>query len=205
MTITFAPAASERPRQLVLYEEAVSSFGPALSRLIRSYERDDDKRQDLRQEIHLALWRSFARFDERCSLRTWTYRVAHNVASSFVLRHRRSRAGDSVSIDEIDDLADDAKPDETADRNIMVERLRGLIARVLPRGTRARTIALRRRAVLDALRGDGCGADSLRDRHRDRGTWCDDPRDHRRSDVHGAHLAVDHRKPQDGAGLPAED
>ena len=50
-------------RQRALYDEAVGEFGNALSRLIRSYERDGDKRDDLRQEIHFALWRSFARFD----------------------------------------------------------------------------------------------------------------------------------------------
>jgi N-acetylneuraminic acid mutarotase len=36
--------------------------------------------RDLLQEIHFQLWRSFAHFDHRCSLRTWVYRVAHNVA-----------------------------------------------------------------------------------------------------------------------------
>ena len=58
--------------------------------------------------------------------------MSHNVASSFVLRHRRSRAADAVGLDEIDDVADDSKPDETADRNIMVEHLRNLIARLGP-------------------------------------------------------------------------
>jgi DNA-directed RNA polymerase specialized sigma24 family protein len=33
------------------------------------------------QEIRIALWRSFANFDGRCSLRTWVYRVAHNTAA----------------------------------------------------------------------------------------------------------------------------
>ena len=47
-----------------------------LDRLARAYESDPEKRRDLRQEIHFALWRSFATFDNRCSLRTWVYRVA---------------------------------------------------------------------------------------------------------------------------------
>src|SRR5262249_17534051 len=97
-------------RQQRLYEDAVESFGPALVRLIRSYELDDDKRRDLRQEIHLALWRSFARFDDRCSMRTWTYRVAHNVAASFVLRRRRSRDALTVTLDEAEMLAAEGGP-----------------------------------------------------------------------------------------------
>src|SRR5688572_32831220 len=68
------------------YAEAAAAFGPALERLARAYERDPDKRRDLLQEIHVALWRSLSRFDGRCSLRTWVYRVAHNTATSKVLR-----------------------------------------------------------------------------------------------------------------------
>jgi len=71
------------------YEEAVRLFGSALDRLAAGYEADPDKRRDLRQEIHLQLWRSLAVFDGRCSLRTWTFRVAHNTAASWVVRERR--------------------------------------------------------------------------------------------------------------------
>ena len=55
-----------------LYEEAAATFGAALGRLARAYEADPEKRRDLLQEIHLALWRSFEGFDGRCSLRTWS-------------------------------------------------------------------------------------------------------------------------------------
>jgi hypothetical protein len=44
-----------------------------------------DRRQDLLQETHLALWRSFEHFAQRRSLRTGVYRVAHNVAASHVV------------------------------------------------------------------------------------------------------------------------
>lgn len=63
----------------------------ALDRLARAYELDAEVRQDLLQEIHLQLWRSFAQFDGRCSMRTWVYRVAHNVATGHVIRQRRIR------------------------------------------------------------------------------------------------------------------
>jgi RNA polymerase sigma-70 factor (ECF subfamily) len=53
------------------YTRAAAAFGPALERLARAYEADPDQRLDLLQDIHFALWRSFARYDERCSERTW--------------------------------------------------------------------------------------------------------------------------------------
>ena len=59
-----------------LYEEAVRTHGPALDRLSRAYEADPEVRRDLLQEIHLGLWRSLESSDARCSLRTWSYRVA---------------------------------------------------------------------------------------------------------------------------------
>ncbi len=60
-------------RQNELYQEAASGYGTALERLARGYEADPDRRCDLVQEIHLALWQSLAGFDGRCSLRTWVY------------------------------------------------------------------------------------------------------------------------------------
>ena len=58
------------------FERVLAEFGPALARLAVGYEREADRRRDLLQEIHLALWRSLAIYDGRCSLRTWVYRVA---------------------------------------------------------------------------------------------------------------------------------
>jgi RNA polymerase sigma-70 factor (ECF subfamily) len=65
-----------------LYERVMTAYEAALGRLAWAYEADPEKRRDLLQEIHLALWRSFASFGGRCSLRTWIYRVAHNSATS---------------------------------------------------------------------------------------------------------------------------
>jgi RNA polymerase sigma-70 factor (ECF subfamily) len=101
------------PREL--YEMAIAEFGPALVRLAQAYERDPDRRQDLLQDIHFALWRSFASFDQRCSLRTWTYRVAHNVASSHALRDRRRRARPLVGLEA---LAHSPSHDEAPDEHL---------------------------------------------------------------------------------------
>src|SRR5689334_14369303 len=99
------------PREL--YEAAIAESGPALVRLAQAYERDPDRRQDLLQDIHFALWRSFASFDQRCSVRTWTYRVAHNVVSSHVLRDRRRRARPLVGLEALEQLpAREQAPDE---------------------------------------------------------------------------------------------
>lgn len=115
-----------------LYEEAGQAFGPALERLARAYEADPDLRRDLLQEIHVALWRSFAGFDGRCSLRTWVYRVAHNVGASHILRQRRTRGHELLGLEELENLPDAANSQDAADRSHALDRLLGLIQRLKP-------------------------------------------------------------------------
>src|SRR5580658_10466500 len=99
-----------------LYSRSVAEFAPAMERLASAYEADTSLRQDLLQEIHAALWRSFHTFDNRCALKTWIYRVAHNTAASHV---RAAIRHDWVSLDEVLLLpcADDP------DRRLVLERL----------------------------------------------------------------------------------
>ena len=124
----------ETSTQDALYEQAATDYGSALDRLARAYELDYDTRRDLLQEIHLRLWRSFAVFDQRCSLRTWIYRVAHNVATEHVIRQRRVR-DQLVSVEEIENAKDIPGSDQSernAGQNQALERLSRLIQRLKP-------------------------------------------------------------------------
>jgi RNA polymerase sigma-70 factor (ECF subfamily) len=112
------------------YLEVAAEFGPALDRLARGYEADADLRRDLRQEIHAEIWRSLARFDGRCSMRTWVYRVAHNTAASHVLKHRAK--GRLVGLEEIDGASSGDDPErEVVERDAM-QRLLALIQTLKP-------------------------------------------------------------------------
>jgi len=114
-----------------LYEEAATNYGAALERLARAYEADADLRRDLLQEIHVALWRSLDRFEGRCSLRTWVYRVAHNVAASHVLRQRRTRGQELLGLEELENLPD-ANAHDAGDRSHALDRLLRLIQTLKP-------------------------------------------------------------------------
>jgi RNA polymerase sigma-70 factor (ECF subfamily) len=116
------------------YARAASAFGAPLERLSRAYEADPDRRRDLLQEIHFALWRSFATFDGACSERTWVYRVAHNVAASHVRSERRSRARGFATLDEIAARPDPAQANpevETGERQAL-GRLTALVQALAP-------------------------------------------------------------------------
>ena len=115
------------------YTEVAAQYGAALERLARAYEPDPDARRDLLQEIHVALWRSLARFDGRCSIRTWVYRVAHNTATSKALRPRR-HAPALVSLDL--GLESTGESDSNAERRLdqqrSLDRLHALIRKLKP-------------------------------------------------------------------------
>ena len=114
------------------YVQAAAAFGPALERLARAYEPDPDRRRDLLQEIHVALWRSLARFDGRCSLRTWVYRVAHNTATSKVLRPQ-TNAPKLMALDHAaEPIAAGPSEEEAFDRRRALERLHALIRQLRP-------------------------------------------------------------------------
>lgn len=63
----------------------------ALRRLAISYERDPGRRQDLVQDIWLAIWQALPRFRDDCSERTFVFRIAHNRAVSHIQRWQRRR------------------------------------------------------------------------------------------------------------------
>jgi RNA polymerase sigma-70 factor (ECF subfamily) len=112
-----------------LYREAAEKYGAALGRLVRAYELDSEKRRDLLQEIHMALWRSLEKFENRCSLRTWVYRVAHNTAIVHAIR-RRAQASVLMSLEDMDALphADSTGPDH----RMAVDRLLELVHQLKP-------------------------------------------------------------------------
>lgn len=77
---------------------------PALGRLAGSYAGSTGERDDLLQEIALALWQALPRFRGECSERTFLFRIAHNRCINHITRRRSM---DSLQALELD------PPDET--------------------------------------------------------------------------------------------
>jgi RNA polymerase sigma-70 factor (ECF subfamily) len=122
---------TERPEQDRLFTEALASHGEALGRLVHAYESHPESRKDLLQDIHMALWRSLASFNGRCSLRTWVYRVAHNTVTSRVLRPR-GRTPPHVSLDMLADEPTGGHGESAANDRVALERLLSLVRRLEP-------------------------------------------------------------------------
>lgn len=126
-----SPISTGSGRQDALYREAANEFGSALERLARAYEADPEKRRDLSQDIHFQLWRSFRTYDERCSLRTWVYRVAHHVAASHVIRERRIFSK-LVTLEAAESIPIKAGAMESAHQQVQLDRVIALIQQLKP-------------------------------------------------------------------------
>lgn len=114
------------------YLQAAALYGAPLERLARAYEADPSRRQDLLQDVHVAIWRSLLTFDGRCSLRTWVYRVAHYTATKHMLANRRVRLHEMHTLDDIPDIEDDRSAPGSAVEADSLRRLLALIERLKP-------------------------------------------------------------------------
>jgi RNA polymerase sigma factor (sigma-70 family) len=78
-----------QPDQEASLVRLLERYGAALRRLSAAYVSAPGDREDLFQEIALALWTALPRFRGDASERTWLYRIAHNVALTYVDKARR--------------------------------------------------------------------------------------------------------------------
>ena len=70
------------------FERILGEHGPAISRLAYSYEAVAGIREELVQEIALAIWQALPHFRGECSERTFVFRIAHNRGLTHVGRRR---------------------------------------------------------------------------------------------------------------------
>lgn len=105
-----------------LFDELLRRHGPALKRVTAAYEPDPARREDLFQEVCLALWRALPAFRGDASPRTYLFRIAHNRG----LSHRaRRRASPTAELEEAEALADPGPgPEAGLETNRRRERLR---------------------------------------------------------------------------------
>ena len=94
-----------------LFQELLERHRKIVFKVASTYARHADDRADLAQEIVAQCWRAYPNYDPARPFSTWMYRIALNVAISFV-RGAAHRDRHSVALDEsLHDVADDAEPE----------------------------------------------------------------------------------------------
>jgi RNA polymerase sigma factor (sigma-70 family) len=105
------------------FDRLLAANGPALARLAGSYTNTHSDRDDLVQEIALAVWQALPTFRAECSLRTFLFRIAHNRAIAHLARSRPRFP--AAEVDDVHDPAPD--PESGLAREQAAERLRRAI------------------------------------------------------------------------------
>ena len=112
------------------FDRLLAANGPALARLAASYTNTPSDRDDLLQEIALALWQALPAFRGESSARTFLFRIAHNRAIAYLARSQaRSRARfPAADVGDVHDPAPD--PESGLAREQTAARLRQAIHRL---------------------------------------------------------------------------
>ncbi|MBB3275179.1 RNA polymerase sigma-70 factor (ECF subfamily) [Pseudoxanthomonas sp. OG2] len=83
-----------------------------------TYCRNPDDRAELAQEIASQLWQAYPRFDPARPFSTWMYRIALNVAISFVRDNSRRHRHAVPLDDQLHDIADPHAADPQAEQQV---------------------------------------------------------------------------------------
>ena len=99
---------SRGPDDETRFAELMESYAGPIRRLCAVYAASAADRDDLWQDIFVAVWRALPGYRRDASVRTWLYRIAHNVALTWQARDRRRRSrevhldADVPDADEVD-------------------------------------------------------------------------------------------------------
>jgi RNA polymerase sigma-70 factor (ECF subfamily) len=91
-------------------DKVVAEFGPALARVAAAYERDRALREELVQDMLLAVVTALPRLKDPTRLRPFVFRIAHNRAVSHVAKRVREPKAEEAD----EQLASDAMGQERA-------------------------------------------------------------------------------------------
>lgn len=121
-----------------LFQQLVSDHGAGVARVAGSYARNGAERDDLLQDIWLAVWRALPSFRGDASLKTFVFRIAHNRSVTSLARRRP----DGAAAEEMEQLVDSSPgPAQRLASQRDSERLLAAVQR-LPLGLR-QTLTLR--------------------------------------------------------------
>ena len=115
----------------VSFADIMLEHGATVSRLVSGYAPPGEEREDLLQDIWLAVWKALPSFRGESLLRTYVLRIAHNRGSTWLVRRRPV-----VHIEDHNTVVDDrAGPERTVSGRQEIERLMQAM-RTLPLGQR---------------------------------------------------------------------
>ena len=113
-----------------VFAELLDRHRKIVFKVAYSYAWHPEDRAELSQDIALQLWRAFPEYDASRKFSTWMYRIALNVAISFVRDYSEKRSRDIAFDESLHDQVDPDSDDPEMSQQITV--LNRIIARLDP-------------------------------------------------------------------------
>jgi RNA polymerase sigma-70 factor (ECF subfamily) len=116
-------AMSVAPAQREVFTRLLDQHTGIIRKVAAAYTGNRSDRLDLIQEISLQLWKAYPRYSPERPFSTWMYRIALNVAISFLRRATRPHR-QTVSLEATElDVADETATPESDERLAELERV----------------------------------------------------------------------------------
>lgn len=97
-------------QDLEAFGQFVDAYQHRVFGFVRRMLRDPEESADVSQEVFIKAFQAFGRFDGRSSLRTWLFRIAHNLCIDRVRRSART-----PNEARLDQFGEDDQPMEVSD------------------------------------------------------------------------------------------
>lgn len=117
-----------RRQNMEAFGRIVDAYQSRVYGFVKRMVRDTEDATDITQDVFIRAYQGFGRFDGRSSLRTWLFRIAHNLCVD--VARRRARVPDEHSMDAVTEESDSLQlPDQRWDpeRVALDDELRAVI------------------------------------------------------------------------------
>jgi len=115
------------------FDTIITDYGPLFARVAGSYEANESLRQELYQDICMAVWQSLNAYRSDANIKTYLLRVAHNRCISYVSKEANRLKADEYREHASDkneatlNLASDLKPPSPEQKVIETKQVQQLM------------------------------------------------------------------------------
>ena len=112
------------------FSELMDKYGSTIQHIAFRYTNTIQDRDDLTQEVFIAVYRSINNFKGRSSLKTWLYRIALNVCLRYA---EKSAASTTLSVDDsVIDIPGGILPEIELNKSITSDAVKSAISSLNP-------------------------------------------------------------------------
>lgn len=120
----------------------LKEYNGLLSRVASGYEANEALRQELLQEIALAVWQGLQRFEHKSSLKTYILKIAHNRAVTHVATNARIPRSESFEEHEESSPSFTLNPEDNAAQDKQLQALLNIVRELPLPGRQVLTLSL---------------------------------------------------------------